>query len=213
MTGHESWTFPGFDFFSTKKTRFCKGNNAKMKPSVNSKWCLWWFIGTPYHPFGTLFEGPGIDHDVSSLTRKTSIYMLGIQSASFVPSISQYQQIPCIYDHCSNLFYLTRKTTEKTSEKNKANTTHPTWFLFTSQYCSPSCLTKRNALRLTQKCQTCFEPLALHGFSFTTFPSTVVPCFFPPNSLEKIGTSHGSTKEVKATRPWPWQLMFMQERW
>lgn len=136
--------------------------------------------------------------------------MLGIQSASCVQSISTYQQIPSICDHCSNLFYLTRKTTEKTSEKNKPNTTHPTCFLSASQYCAPSCLKKRNALRLNKNV---IEPLALHGFSFTTFPSAVVPCLFPPNSLEKIGASHGSTKEIKATRPWPWQLMFMQERW
>ena len=56
------------------------GSWARRKPScVNSKWCLWWFIGTPYHPFGTLFEGPGIDHGVShvsSWTRKTSIVHL-----------------------------------------------------------------------------------------------------------------------------------------
>lgn len=193
---------------------FCKGNNARMKPSyVNSKWCLWWFIGTPYYPFGTLFEGPGIGHDVSSLTRKTSIYMLGIQSASFVPSISKYQQILCIYDHCSNLFYLTRKTTEKQSETEKKTPLIQLAFILLHNIVRLLRLTKRNALRLTQKCQTFFEPLALHGFSSTTFPSPVVPCLFPPNSLEKISASHGSTKEIKATRPWPWQLMFMQERW
>ena len=139
--------------------------------------------------------------------------MLGIQSASFVPSISKYQQILCIYDHCSNLFYLTRKTTEKQSETEKKTPLIQLAFILLHNIVRLLRLTKRNALRLTQKCQTFFEPLALHGFSSTTFPSPVVPCLFPPNSLEKISASHGSTKEIKATRPWPWQLMFMQERW
>lgn len=157
---------------------FCKGNNARMKPSyVNSKWCLWWFIGTPYYPFGTLFEGPGIGHDVSSLTRKTSIYMLGIQSASFVPSISKYQQILCIYDHCSNLFYLTRKTTEKQSETEKKNTTHPTCFHFTSQYCSPSSFDKKECFEIDTKMSNILRTSCSTWVFFHNLPFTGCPMF------------------------------------
>ena len=149
-----------------------------MKPSyVNSKWCLWWFIGTPYYPFGTLFEGPGIGHDVSSLTRKTSIYMLGIQSASFVPSISKYQQILCIYDHCSNLFYLTRKTTEKQSETEKKNTTHPTCFHFTSQYCSPSSFDKKECFEIDTKMSNILRTSCSTWVFFHNLPFTGCPMF------------------------------------